>query len=327
MSYEHLESALALEKEDMSQVVSLLNTNKESIQLKALALLYNGAYDMANFSANSTDPNYPSIGAELKKVNVFLASPNLPLSKIGQDNAYSIMLRRLSPGLIGLVLASLIAAFMSTLSTHLNWGSSYITNDFYHRFIKKDATQKQLVGVGRLSTVVLMICAALVALLLENALDSFKIIIQIGAGTGLIFILRWFWGRINAYTEIAGMAISFLVAITFKIQDFGLEPHWQMVAGVVITTVGWLIVTFLTPREKEETLTRFYSLIRSESGELRQNLPLQILMMAVACLGVYSALFATGFFIYGNVPSGVVAVSVSTFSFMFIFMKWKKALN
>ena len=237
------------------------------------------------------------------------------------------MLRRLSPGLIGLVLASLIAAFMSTLSTHLNWGSSYITNDFYHRFIKKDATQKELVGVGRLSTVVLMILAALFALLLENALDSFKIILQIGAGTGLIFILRWFWGRINAYTEIAGMTISFLVAIIFKIHDFGLEPHWQMVAGVVITTIGWLIVTFLTPREKEETLKKFYSLIRSESGELRQNLPLQILMMAVACLGVYAALFSTGFFIYGNVPSGVVAFSVSALSFMFIFWKWKKALN
>ncbi|MEM9985919.1 MAG: sodium:solute symporter family protein, partial [Bacteroidota bacterium] len=135
-------------------------------------------------------------------VSLQLANPTLPLSKLGQDLAYPTMLRFLPPGLIGLVLASLLAAVMSTLSTHLNWGASYIVHDAYRRFIRPEASEQNLVSMGRVATLGLMILAAIIALLLSDALQSFNILLQIGAGTGLIFILRWFWWRINAWSEI-----------------------------------------------------------------------------------------------------------------------------
>ena len=151
--------------------------------------------------------------------DISAAFPNIPADKLGDDLAYSAMLTFLPTGLIGIVLASLIAAVMSTLSTHLNWGSSYIVNDFYLRSLKPEATDKQLVAVGRISTVGLMALSAVLALALSSALDAFNILLQIGAGTGLIFILRWFWWRINAYTEISAMAISFVVAIFFEVNQ------------------------------------------------------------------------------------------------------------
>ena len=144
--------------------------------------------------------------------DISAAFPDIPVDKLGDDLAYPAMLSFLPTGLIGIVLASLIAAVMSTLSTHLNWGSSYIVNDFYLRFMKPEASDKELVAVGRISTVTLMAMSAVLALALSSALDAFNILLQIGAGTGLIFILRWFWWRINAYTEISAMAISFVVA-------------------------------------------------------------------------------------------------------------------
>ena len=126
---------------------------------------------------------------------------------------FPAMLSHLPSGILGLIVAALIAALMSTISTHLNWGSSYIVHDFYHRFINKNADEKTLVGVARISTVVLMICSALLALKLSSALSAFNILLQIGAGTGLIFILRWFWWRINAVSEIVAMIVSFVGCI------------------------------------------------------------------------------------------------------------------
>ena len=133
------------------------------------------------------------------------AFPHVSESKLGNDLGYSAMLLTLPKGLLGIVVASLIAAYMSTISTHLNWGSSYVAYDFYQRFIRPDATEKQMVNIGRISTVVLMILAGLFALALTNALDAFQILLSIGAGTGSLFILRWFWWRINAYSEITGV--------------------------------------------------------------------------------------------------------------------------
>ncbi len=194
------------------------------------------------------------------------AFPNIPVDKLGDDLAYSAMLTYLPTGLIGIVLASLIAAVMSTLSTHLNWGSSYIVNDFYLRFMKPEASDKELVAVGRISTVLLMVLSAFLALAMSSALDAFEILLQIGAGTGLIFILRWFWWRINAYTEISAMAISFVVAIFFEVINPKVEwilipenqAYLKLVYSVLITTVGWLAVTFLTQPEKDEILLSFY---------------------------------------------------------------------
>ena len=266
------------------------------------------------------------------------AFPHISADLINDDLAYPAMLTFLPAGLLGLVIASLVAAFMSTISTHLNWGSSYVVNDFYQRFIKPDATEKELVMVGRLSTVFLMFFAALFALALTNALQAFGILLQIGAGTGAIFILRWFWWRINAWTEISGMVISFLVAIFFEVINPNLElieiaGHWKLVAGVAVTTVGWLLVTLLTQPESEETLRKFCEHVnptvgwknyRSEKSIAVGNLPLQILGMFLGCVVVYCALFATGSFIYGNIMLGGMLALVSAISLGGLASFWKK---
>ena len=153
---------------------------------------------------------YPSLS------DISTAFPLVDKSIIGNDIAYPAMIYLLPSGLLGLVLASLIAAFMSTISSHLNWGASYISLDFYKRFVNKEASEKQIVLVGRLSTIILMFLAGFLALNLSDALGAFEILLQIGAGTGSIFLLRWFWWRVNAYSEITGMIVSFLLAIYFQ---------------------------------------------------------------------------------------------------------------
>src|SRR4030095_4283876 len=185
--------------------------------------------------------------------------PNVDPSFIRDDLAFPAMISFLPTGLLGLVVAALIAAFMSTISTHLNWGSSYIINDFYGRFINPSASEKKMVGIARLTTLGLMIIACLVALQLHNALQGFNILLQIGAGTGLIFILRWFWYRINAWSEIGGMAISFLVSVYFElIYTGGMASYEKLIAGVLITTIGWVTITLLTNPESDEVLKKFY---------------------------------------------------------------------
>lgn len=270
------------------------------------------------------------------------AFPHLSDSTLNDDLAYSAMLTFLPAGLMGIVLASLIAAFMSTISTHLNWGSSYVVNDFYLRFIKPDATDKEQVAVGRISTVLLMVFAGIFALALSNALQAFAILLQIGAGTGLIFILRWFWWRINAYTEISAMIVSFIVAVYFEVahEALGFEPilsHWKLLIGVGITTASWLAVTFLTSPEKDEVLLAFYrkvrpaaygwnSVLKRHPQEIAEpgRLPFEIGLMLVASIMVYTALFATGFWIYGNVLAGTITTVISITCGIIIFRGWEK---
>jgi len=272
------------------------------------------------------------------------AFPHIPVDKMGDDLAYSAMLTFLPTGMIGLVLASLMAAVMSTLSTHLNWGSSYIVNDFYLRFLKPEATDKELVAVGRISTVGLMVLSAFLALALSSALSAFNILLQIGAGTGLIFILRWFWWRINAYTEISAMAISFVVAIFFEVINPKVnwilipenQAYLKLVYSVTITTIGWLIVTFVTQPEKDEVLLSFYRKVTpaafgwkkvldrypNEQQEIGQ-LPKEIGLMLVGTVMVYAALFATGFFIYGNVMGGIISTVVALAGGAVVIKSWK----
>ncbi len=208
------------------------------------------------------------------------AFPNITDDKLGHDVAYSAMLTKLPSGLLGLVLASLVAAYMSTISTHLNWGSSYIVNDFYKQTINKEASEKELVNVGRISTVVLMILSAFFALRLQNASQLFEIIIMFGAGTGLIFILRWFWWRINAWSEISAMLASGIISYLFKLTVVGeiMFTHKDAISGetiigwmpsyaqfplvVLITSIIWLTVTFMTQPETKETLFNFYKKIQ-----------------------------------------------------------------
>src|SRR5690606_18513616 len=172
------------------------------------------------------------------------AFPNLDPAFVKNDLSYPAMLTFLPAGLLGIVITSLIAAFMSTISTHLNWGSSYVVNDFYVRFLRKEASGKEQVAVGRISTVVMMLFAGLLAFFLEEARDGFNLLLSIGAGTGLLFILRWFWSRINPYSEIAAMVISFAIAAFFFINGKMEAPmvemasHWQLVLSVAITKIG-----------------------------------------------------------------------------------------
>lgn len=271
-----------------------------------------------------------------------VAFPHLPDDKLNDDLAYPAMLTFLPVGLLGVVLASLIAAFMSTISTHLNWGSSYIVNDFWVRFVRPDASDKEQVNVGRISTVLLMFFAALLALELSNALQAFDILLQIGAGTGMIFILRWFWWRINAFTEITGMIVSFLVAVYFELVHLkiGMSPllsHEKLLIGVAITTIAWLAVTLLTGPEKNSVLRGFYKLVKPASRGWRtflsQNpditpergqLPFEIGLMILACITVYCALFATGFWLYGNVPAAIITTVIAVLGGLGIIFSWSK---
>ena len=173
------------------------------------------------------------------------AFPNIEKNKLGHDLAYPAMLTFLPTGLLGLVLASLVSAYMSTISTHLNWGSSYVVNDFYKQLINQKASEKELVNVGRFSVVVLMIISSIIALLLTNAYQLFDIILMFGAGTGLIFILRWFWWRINAWSEIAAMISSGIISIALTnekifsliFNEYGLPLYMKLPLIVFITTI------------------------------------------------------------------------------------------
>ena len=271
------------------------------------------------------------------------AFPNVDNSIINDDLAFPAMLTFLPSGLLGVLVAALIAAFMSTISTHLNWGSSYIVNDFYKRFIKPDASEGQLVMLGRVSTLVLMIAAALLALLLTNALQAFNILLQVGAGTGLIFILRWFWWRINAISEISAMVISFVLALIFEFGFPELASHLKLIYGVAITTVVWIAVTLNTPPSDYKTLIRFYKLIKPypygwkpviEKGLANGDLtPKEVypgkLSMELACMFagvflVYGALFGTGFWIYGEVQNAIFATAIAILSGFYIIKTWPK---
>ncbi|MDX1939317.1 MAG: sodium:solute symporter family protein [Saprospiraceae bacterium] len=277
------------------------------------------------------------------------AFPNVNVNVINDDLAYPAMMTLLPSGLLGVIIASLIAAFMSTIATHLNWGSSYVVNDWYKRFVKPEASEKQLVTIGRISTVVLMVLAALLALALTNALQAFNILLQIGAGTGLLFILRWFWWRINAYSELAAMVISFLVAIYFEFfhtRVFGFAPmldYQKLLTGVGITTIGWLSVALLTPPADHKVLVSFYKLVKPASigwqpvidkalanGELQASevttgkLPLEIGGMLIGAISVYAALFAVGFWIYGNVSAALIATVIAAIGGYLLFRIWKK---
>ncbi len=276
------------------------------------------------------------------------AFPNVDPSIVRHDLAYPAMLTFLPHGLLGLVLASLIAAYMSTISTHLNWGSSYVVNDFYRRFVNPQASEKTLVRVGRISTVSMMIAAAALALGLENAVQAFQILLQVGAGTGLIFILRWFWWRINAWSEITAMVVSFLVACWFQFVHtrIGLPvlESWQtLLIGVGVTTAAWLLVTLLTRPTERETLVQFYRLVHpggpgwarvvrevgvegetAGADSLAWDVPRGILCMVLGCLAVYATLFAIGSWIYANYGLAIVLTAVAVVTAGALIKVWSR---
>jgi len=248
------------------------------------------------------------------------AFPHVESQLVGHDMAYPAMLTFLPSGLLGLVFASLIAAYMSTMSTQLNWGASYVVNDFYKRFVNPDADEKRLVVIGRISTVVLMIAAGSIALFLESAIQAFNILLSIGAGTGLLFLLRWFWWRINAASEIVAMVVSFLAALYFQFADLpGWSPYLKLISGIGVTTVAWVLAAFLGPRTDEVVLENFchklqpqgpgWAVVRKQLPELptpevADNIPRAMLNIFVGCFSVYAVLFGVGYTLYGqHVPA------------------------
>ena len=277
------------------------------------------------------------------------AFPNISEDKLGQDLAYPAMLTLLPTGLLGLVLASLISAYMSTISTHLNWGSSYVVNDFYLQLINENATQKELVNVGRLSVVILMIVSSIIAISLTNAYQLFDIILMFGAGTGSIFILRWFWWRINAWSEIAAMLSSGIISIALTnetifnvlFNDNLLPAYMKFPFIVLVTTSIWLIVTFVTPSDDTDTLVKFYNktkpggpgwnIIKNNSGISNEKedwiVPRGIICMIIGCISIYSALFSTGYLIYGEINLGLIFLLITIISGYLLFKYSKKIMQ
>ena len=300
-----------------------------------------------NFMHYAVRP-WPWILIALASVVVF---PNLeslqvafPNTIVGNDLAYPAMISFLPSGLLGLLVASLIAAFMSTISTHLNWGSSYLVHDFYRRFFVIDKSERHYVFMGRVFTVLLMIISAFFALYLNNSLQAFGIILQIGAGTGLIFILRWFWYRINVYSELTAMIVSFLVALAFEFiipNNFSVEE--KLIIGVTITTISWLTVTMITPPSSMDVLQNFYKKIQpggpgwkkiveesENSGVIisgkkeKWDVPNGILCMVFGSISVYSVLFGVGYILYSKTTLGLVFVVISAISVLLLMKFWKR---
>jgi len=283
------------------------------------------------------------------------AFPHVNNQFVKNDLAYYAMLRKFLPaGILGLVIASLIAAYCSTVGSMINWGSSYMVNDFYVRFLNPAASEKQKVGFGRLSSVVIMICSILLAFALQNALQAFEYLLMIGAGTGLIYILRWFWWRINAFSELSAMVAATFFSVLFIGYEFAMRPYldngfipilslnvplpyWNIIkfTGIVLlTTVTWLLVTINTRPVNEETLRCFYSNIRpggpgwqplvkraqdegielTKSRDLKWDVPTGILCMLLGCVCIYGLILSVGYLLYGRLSLALLFIAITLIS-------------
>ncbi|MEK6612416.1 MAG: sodium:solute symporter family protein [Gemmatimonadota bacterium] len=249
------------------------------------------------------------------------AFPYLDKGMIGHDMAYPAMLTFLPAGMLGLMVAGMLAAYVSTISTHLNWGTSYLVHDFYRRFVKPEATEKHYVLVARLMTAALMVIAGGLTFVLETASRGFTLLLSIGAGTGLLYLLRWYWWRVNAWSEVAAMGGSFATAVAFEVVRRSGTPiadHVSLLATVAVTTVVWIAAAFLGPKTDRATLVNFFKLVRPAGpgwksvqaeagvGPSPDSLPQAMLGWMMGCAFVYSALFGSGSFIYGNNAQGAV---------------------
>jgi SSS family solute:Na+ symporter len=276
--------------------------------------------------------------------DIGLALPHVDRALIGHDMAYPAMLTFLPPGFLGLMVAGLLAAYVSTLSTHLNWGTSYLVHDFYRRFVNADASEKHYVMVGRIVTALLMILASALTFVLDTARASFELLMSVGAGTGLLYLLRWFWWRINAWSEIAAMASSFLIALGFFIAQrngAAIPAHVSLLLTVAATTVVWVTVTLITPPTDRPTLVSFYRLVRpagpgwksvrddAGAGPSPDSMPMSLLGWVLGCTFVYAGLFGTGSFLYGRTTQAFVWLAIFLVSGIALFRLlprfWKRA--
>jgi Na+/proline symporter len=271
----------------------------------------------------------------------------MPEQQVAHDLAYPALLTRLPAGLLGLVVTSLIAAYMSTMSTQVNWGSSILVNDVYRRFMNPQATEGQMVWVGRIATVALMVVSCAVALVLQDALSSFELLLQVGAGTGLLLLLRWFWWRVNAAAEITAMVVSFAMALLFFVwrKTGGTPPSGvgQMLWGVAVTTGAWVLVALFTKPTEEERLREFYRRIqpggpgwrpvleraeherqRIRDPKMKSDLPVGLLASAGATAGIWALIFAGGFFLYGQPLSALGMLAITAAGGGLVLWCWKR---
>jgi len=260
------------------------------------------------------------------------AFPDLNPRLLGHDIAFPAMLKFLPVGFIGLMVGGLIAANSSTILTHLNWGASYLVHDFYRRFVRRDAHEKHYVMVGRLVTIGLFFCASGTVYLLDTAKDAFDVILQIGAGTGLLYLVRWFWWRVNAWCEVVAMVSSFAVSAALLIlsrNGIHFSTHVALVITVAVTTVCWVVTAFVGPETDRQTLVAFYKRVRPfgpgwtrvreeagisvfEARATRENIPLALVGWVAGCTMIWSSLFTVGNFLYGRLAyaSGLLAVFI-----------------
>ena len=257
------------------------------------------------------------------------AFPNLDPRLLGHDIAYPAMLKFLPVGFVGLMVGGLVAANSSTILTHLNWGASYLVHDFYRRFIRRDADEHHYVLAGRVVTVLLFLASSAVVYLLDTAKGAFDIILQVGAGTGLLYLVRWFWWRVNAWCEVVAMVSSFLMSVAILVavrNGATVGTHVALMLTVLVTTVCWVATAYIGPQTDRAVLIEFYRRvrpagpgwmpIRREVGadtappSDADNIPLALLGWFTGCITIWSSLFTVGAFLYGRTLQALILLTV-----------------
>ncbi|MCW5982053.1 MAG: Na+:solute symporter [Bryobacteraceae bacterium] len=260
------------------------------------------------------------------------AFPHVSPELVGHDIAFPAMLKFLPVGWMGLMLGGLVAANSSTILTHLNWGASYLVHDLYRRFLMPGATEKHYVFAGRLATIFLFILSSALVFALETAQDSFNIILQIGAGTGLLYLIRWFWWRVTAWCEIVAMVSSFGVSIVFlflRRNGIAIGTHRELLLTVIVTTICWLLTAYFGPQTDRSALINFYRKVHPFGPGWRQvrieagvsaaeaaklgghgNIPLALVGWVSGCVVIWSSLFTVGNFLYGRMGYAFALLAV-----------------
>jgi Na+/proline symporter len=264
------------------------------------------------------------------------AFPHLDPKLLGHDIAYPAMLRFLPVGFVGLMVGGLVAANSSTILTHLNWGASYLVHDFYRRFISQKASEKHYVTMGRVATVALFFLSSALVFVLDTARNAFDIILQVGAGTGLLYLVRWFWWRVNAWCEVVAMISSFLISVLFfilarietapNVHPYDYRPETKLLLTIATTTVCWLLAAYLAPQTDRQTLIEFYrkvrpagpgwKAIRAQAGISQddavkgESIPMALLGWVAGCTMIWSSLFTVGNFLYGRLGYAIALLAV-----------------
>jgi solute:Na+ symporter, SSS family len=254
------------------------------------------------------------------------AFPNLDPKLIGHDIAYPAMLKFLPIGFAGLMVGGLVSANSSTILTHLNWGASYLVHDFYRRFLRRDQTERHYVLAGRVATILLFVLSSGLVFVLDSAKNAFDIILQVGAGTGLLYLLRWFWWRINAWCEVVAMVSSFVVSVVFIVLEkssvYTSTSATRLLITIAVTTLCWTAAAYLGPQTDIEVLIAFYrkvhppgpgwQKIREEAGITKSeknksdSVPQALIGWVAGCIVIWSSLFTVGNFLYGRVANALV---------------------